>query len=180
MYVHRNILAENYHGKHDSDEGLGVITALIGAIAALVPLVVKWVGNKQDQWSKWPAATKNEYVRQGLIVAADAVLKGRAQSVEQVLQPIIAQVVKKDSWQQWLSKNPYAVTMINEAKAEIAAAKNHQCKKEFSYVVCTPGQMQAGFLGGSLSGWLIAFLLIGGIAYGIKNKEKVFKNQLKR
>jgi len=174
MYVHHNILVSD----DNNQQGLGWVGVLVSAIAALVPLVVKaFSNNDKDQWNKWDSATQLEYVRQGLKIAVNSVLTGKAQSVEQVMQPIIAKV-ESDSWMQWSTDNPMAMQLIQQAKTEIANIKQGNYSANYQFVdpkvLQTYKKMNAGFFSGSTTTWVIIVgLLTIGIAYKISTNKQL-------
>jgi len=108
--------------KHvDSEQGLGWIAAAITAVAALVPFLVKVL--KRDDWSRMDRADKEQFVKEGIIVAKQAVKTGQAKSIEEFMQQLIAQIEKNENWSTWKHRNPWAVDIIEEAETQIQTIK---------------------------------------------------------
>ena len=150
-------------------QGLGWVGILITAVASVVPMVIKaFQKPPADEWSSWSTAVKTEYVKQGLKVAANAVLSGKANDVEQVLQPIISQVELDEDWPTWKQRNPAFVKMIQQARTEIELARQGNYSSGFQFVDSN-AITQASMFSNSKTTWLIiGLLLTAGIAYGIK------------
>ena len=155
----------------NNPQGLGWIGILISAVASLAPLVIDAFKKPPvDQWSSWDDQTKETYVRQGLKVAVNAVLTGKATSLEQVLQPIIARVELDEDWPTWKNRNPFAVHLIQQANNELAMAKQGNYSTHFEFVdKSNLPMLHAGMLSASTFTWvIIGMLLAGGIVYGLK------------
>jgi len=167
-----------YGNNTKQNEGLGWVGVLVSAIAVLVPLVVKAFNeNDKDQWSKWDVATQMEYVRQGLKIAVNSVLTGKSQSVEQVMQPIIAKV-ESDNWMKWSIDNPRAMQLIQQAKTEIANIKQGNFSANYQFVdpmvLQTYKKMNAGFFNGSTTTWVVIIALLTiGIVYKITTNKQL-------
>ncbi len=112
-----------------------ILPAVIQGIATLVPIFVQiFGGGKKDQWSSMSWSQKHEFVRQGLIVATSAVLQGKANSVEEVMQTLIAQVELDESWSKWKRLNPDFYGMIQEAQQEVNTAKSGNLNYSYKYI----------------------------------------------
>jgi len=150
-------------------QGLGWIGVLIAAVASVAPMVIKaFQKPPKDEWSSWGIPAKTEYVKQGLIVAANVVLSGKANDVEQVLQPIIAQVELDEDWPTSKRRNPAFVQMIQQARTEIQLARQGNYSPNFQFVDSN-AITQAGMFNSSKTTWIIIGLLVtAGIAYGLK------------
>jgi len=129
---------------HQGELGeLGWIAAAITAVAALVPFLVKAL--KRDDWSKMNREEKEQFISEGLIVATQAVKTNQAQNIEQVMQQLISQVEKNESWNTFKHRNPWAVAMIEQTQMEMDAIK----------------VQQAGMLSNNILGWTLLLSAIG-------------------
>lgn len=129
---------------HQGELGeLGWIAAAITAVAALVPFLVKAL--KRDDWSKMSKGEKEQFINEGLIVARESVKTNQAQSIEQVMQQLISQVEKNESWNTFKHRNPWAVAMIEQTQMEMDAIK----------------VQQAGLLSGNIIGWALLLSALG-------------------
>ena len=168
MNPQQNILSVGELNLNQS-QGLGWVGVLIAAVASVAPMVIKaFQKPPKDEWSSWDIPAKAEYVTQGLKVATNAVLSGKASDVEQVLQPIIAQVELDEDWPTWKRRNPAFVQMIQQARMEVQQAKQGNYSTNFQFVDSN-AVAQAGMFNNSKATWIIIGLLFtAGLAYGIK------------
>ena len=146
-------LSGSLHG-----QGLGWIATVITAVAALIPTVISMFSNPQDVWDGWSQPERENYVRQSLIAAKEAVKQGKNQSIEEFMMIAIAQVEHNDDWPTWKQKNPSFIPWMQQAQIEV---------------------QQAGLISGKVIGWGL-FLTALGLAWFKRDaiKQRFFTKQL--
>ena len=144
--------------------GLGWVTAVVGLVASLVPLIIKWTkGDPQDVWSGFSSSEKIQYVNEAIVVAKEAVRQGQANTIEQSVQVLIAQVELDESWDEWKSKNQSLVVLINQAQLDIESEQKNSL---------------ASLGSGNIVLWALLFSVLGYGFYKYRKNKQIVSQKL--
>lgn len=157
MDAYQHIELHGLSGQTNS-QGLGWIATVITAVAALIPTVIELFSDPQDVWSGWSQSEKENYVRQSLIAAKEAIKQGEVQNIEEFMMIAIAQVEHDEDWPTWKQKNPSFIPWMQQAQIEV---------------------QQAGFGSAKVIGWGL-FFAAAGFAFFKRDwiKQRFFTKQL--